>query len=186
MKWTFSPTRDRHDPGQESHITESHITESSASLYTDDESNPRDIVLGEEEKNSFIVLLEKGRNTGLLPQKTTCLNSRELDEGFYNSGSKMGVSDKIKVWALLLVSLQVVCLLIFFGLLNLTTDDLLTGPALINSLSWNSGKVIMTGVLPTRDREEKGLQAWEPHRPPAWFQSYVSEVGNEEECNSDL
>ena len=44
----------------------------------------------------------------------------------------------------------------------------------------------MTGVLPTRDREEKGLHAWEPHRPPAWFQSYGSEVGNEEECNSDL
>ena len=69
--------RDGHDPGQESHITES-----SASLYTDDESNPRDRVLGEGEKNSFIVLLEKERNTGLLPQKTMCLNSRELDEGF--------------------------------------------------------------------------------------------------------
>ena len=82
--------------------------------------------------------------------------------------------------------LKVVCLLIFFGLLNLTTDDLLTAPALINSLFWNSGKVIMTGVLPTRDREEKGLHAWEPHRPPIWFQSYGSEAVNEEECNSDL
>ena len=66
-------------------------------LCTRAELNFRDRVLGKGEKNSFTVLLEKERNTGLLLQKTMCLNSRELDEGFHNSGSNVGVSDKIKV-----------------------------------------------------------------------------------------
>ena len=46
------------------------VTKSSASLYTSDESNLRDRVLGEVEKKSFIALPGKGGHNGLLPRKT--------------------------------------------------------------------------------------------------------------------
>ena len=38
-----------------------------APLYTDGELNPRDKILGETEKDSFIALQGKGSHTGLLP-----------------------------------------------------------------------------------------------------------------------
>lgn len=55
------------------------------------------LFLGEVEKDSFTALTGKGEHTRFLPLKSICHNSRELDEGFYNSGSNVGVSDKIKV-----------------------------------------------------------------------------------------
>ena len=65
------------------------VTESSASLYTGVELNPRDRILGEVEKDSFIALPGKGRHGGFCFVKL-CLTSKELDEGFYNNGSKVG------------------------------------------------------------------------------------------------
>ena len=43
--------------------------ENSVSLYTGAESNLRDRVLVEEEKESFIALSGKGRHNGLMPSK---------------------------------------------------------------------------------------------------------------------
>ena len=54
------------------------------------ESNLRDRVLGEVEKDSFITLPGKGRHTQLLPWKTMCPNLGGFDERFYNSDSKIG------------------------------------------------------------------------------------------------
>ena len=57
------------------------VIKSSASLYIDANSNPGNRILGEVEKNSSVTFPGKGRHTRLLPWNTTCLNSRELDEG---------------------------------------------------------------------------------------------------------
>ena len=57
-------------------------------LCTGAESNLGDRVLGEVEKNSCIA--GKGGHSGLLPQKAMCPNPRGFDEGFYNSGSRVG------------------------------------------------------------------------------------------------
>ena len=46
------------------------VTRSLASLYTGAKSNPGGRVLGEVEKDSFIVLPGEGTHTKLLPQKT--------------------------------------------------------------------------------------------------------------------
>ena len=53
-------------------------------------SNLGDRVLDEIEKDSFIPLPGKGRHTRLLSQKAMYLNPKELNEGFYNSKSKVG------------------------------------------------------------------------------------------------
>ena len=45
----------------------------SASLYTSAKSNLRDRVLGEAEKNNFIALPGKGRDSGLMPPKPCVL-----------------------------------------------------------------------------------------------------------------
>ena len=58
-----------------------------ASLRTSAKSNPGDRVLGETEEDSFITLQGKGRHSSLLPVRH---NPRGSDEGFYNSGSKVG------------------------------------------------------------------------------------------------
>ena len=73
------------------------VTESLASLYTGAESNPRDRVLGEVEKDSFIALPGKRGHTGLLPRKTMCPNTRGFDDGFITVVQGM-VSDKIRVF----------------------------------------------------------------------------------------
>ena len=51
-------------------LSHGNVTKSSASLYTGAESNPRDRILGEVEKDNFIALPGKGRHTALQPQKT--------------------------------------------------------------------------------------------------------------------
>ena len=60
-------------------------------LCTGTESNLRDRVLGEVEKNSFITLPGKGGHSGLLPSKTMCPNSGGFDEEFYSNGSRVGL-----------------------------------------------------------------------------------------------
>ena len=75
------------------------LPKSSASLYTVSESNLADRGLGEVEKDSFIALPGKGGHRGFLPRKTMCLNRRGFDEGVYNNGSRVGVSDRIIVYA---------------------------------------------------------------------------------------
>ena len=66
------------------------VTKSLVSQYTSAESNTEDRVLGEVQNDSFITLPNKGRHTGLLSPKTMYLYPRGIDEGFYNSGSKVG------------------------------------------------------------------------------------------------
>ena len=60
-------------------------------LCTGAESNLRDRVLGEVEMNSFIALPGKGGHSGLLPLKTGCPHPGGFDEGFYSSGSRVGL-----------------------------------------------------------------------------------------------
>lgn len=57
------------------------VTESPTSLYASAETNPRDRVLDEVKKNSFVALPGKGKHTTLLLKKPVCLYFRELDEG---------------------------------------------------------------------------------------------------------
>ena len=72
-----------------------------APLYTDGELNPRDKILGET-KGQLYCFARQGEPHWASTLKTMCLNLRELDEGFYNSGSNVG-SDQTR---------RVVCLLI--------------------------------------------------------------------------
>ena len=59
-------------------------------LCTGAESNPRDRVLGEVEKNSFIALPGKRGCSGLMPSKTVCPNPGGFGEEFYSNGSRQG------------------------------------------------------------------------------------------------
>ena len=59
------------------------VTESPASLYASTETNPRDRVLDEVKKDSFIALPGKGRHTRILLKKPVCVYFRELDEGLW-------------------------------------------------------------------------------------------------------
>ena len=68
-----------------------YVTESLAFLYTGAKSNPRDRVLGEVEKDSFIALPGKGGHNGLLFSKTMCPNPGGFEEGFYKNGSRWGL-----------------------------------------------------------------------------------------------
>ena len=54
--------------------------ERSASLYT--KLNLRARVLGKIEKDSFITLPDKGGHSGILPQKTMCLNLERIVRSF--------------------------------------------------------------------------------------------------------
>ena len=58
-------------------------------LCTGAESNLRDIVLGEIEKNSCIALPGERGHSGLLPLKTACPNPGGFGEGFYSSCSRV-------------------------------------------------------------------------------------------------
>lgn len=70
------------------------VTKSKGSLYTGAESNPRDRVWGEAENDSFIVLPGKANTLGFCLEKL-CVSAGRFDEGFYNSGSKVGSLTRI-------------------------------------------------------------------------------------------
>ena len=58
-------------------------------LCTGAESNLRDRVLGEVEKNSFIALPGKEGDSGLLASKTVCPNLGRFGEEFYSNSSRV-------------------------------------------------------------------------------------------------
>ena len=62
--------------------------ENSASLFTSADSNLRDRVLGELEKDNFIALPGRGGHSGLMPLKTMCSHLGEDNEKFYSNCSK--------------------------------------------------------------------------------------------------
>ena len=68
---------------------------------------------------------------------------------------------------------QLLILINFFGPFNLALDGFMAAPSLIShhseSALWNSGKVMEAGVLPTRNGEQKGVHAREPHRATLSF-----------------
>ena len=70
--------------------------ENSASLFTSAESNLRDRVLGEVEKDSFTGLPGKGRHSRLLLSKSMCPNLGGFGEEFYSKGR---IANKIRVCA---------------------------------------------------------------------------------------
>ena len=76
--------------------------------------------------------------TQLLPQKTMSLNSSELDEGFYNSGSKVGSLARLGceqgLYSLSLIA-GLLILMNFSGPFNLASSDFLAAPALISNFS---------------------------------------------------
>ena len=51
-------------------------------LYTCTESNLRDRILGEVEKNSIVTLSDTGQHSGLIPWKTLCPNLEGFGEEF--------------------------------------------------------------------------------------------------------
>ena len=59
-------------------------------LYTGAESNLRDTVWSEVEKNNFRVLPGKGGHSSFVPSKTVCLHPRGFGEEFYSHGSRRG------------------------------------------------------------------------------------------------
>ena len=67
-------------------------------LCTSAESNLRDRVLGEVEKNSFIALPGKGGHSGLVPQKL-CPNPGGFGEEFYSNGSRVKLLGRSRVCA---------------------------------------------------------------------------------------
>ena len=80
-----------------------------------------------------VTLPGKGRHTRLLPWKTMCLNSRELGEGFYNSGSKVGFLTRLEWEQGLHSVISGVTLLILMSFsvpFNLMSGDFLTAPPL--------------------------------------------------------
>ena len=66
-------------------------------LCTGAESNLRDRVLGEVEKNIFSALPGKGGCSGFVPQKLCPLSQRRFGEEFYSNGSRVGLLIKIRV-----------------------------------------------------------------------------------------
>ena len=58
-------------------------------VCTSAESNLRDRVLGEVEKNSFFALPGKGGHSGLLPLKTMCPNPGGFNEECYSNSTRM-------------------------------------------------------------------------------------------------
>ena len=63
------------------------------------ESNLRDRVLGEVEKNNFIALPGKRQHSRLVPIKTVCPNLEGFGEEFYSIGARMGLLIRIRVCA---------------------------------------------------------------------------------------
>lgn len=76
--------------------------------------------------------------TWLLPQKTVSLNSSELDEGFYNSGSRLRSLARLGceqgLHSLSLISGPLI-LMNFSGPFNLASSDFLAAPSLISNCS---------------------------------------------------
>ena len=68
-------------------------------LCTGAELYLRDRVLGEAEKNSFIALPGRGRDSRLLPSKTVGPNPGGFSEEFYSYGSRPGLLVRIRVCA---------------------------------------------------------------------------------------
>ena len=68
-------------------------------LCTGAKSNPRDRILGEVEKNSFIVLPGKGGHSRLMPLKTVCPNPGGFGVEFYRSSSRVELLIRIRVCA---------------------------------------------------------------------------------------
>ena len=68
-------------------------------LCTGARSNHRDRVLGEVEKNSFIVLLGKRGYSGLVPQKLCVPPPGGFGEELYSNGSRVGLLIRIRVRA---------------------------------------------------------------------------------------
>ena len=76
-----------------------HVMLKSQPLCTMARSNLRDRVLGEVEKNSFLLCQEKGDRMGLCLSKTVCSNLEGFSEEFYSKEFKGRVTDKIRVCA---------------------------------------------------------------------------------------
>ena len=68
-------------------------------LCTGAESNLRDRVLGDVDKNSFIALPGKGGHRELMPLRTVCPNPRGFGEEFYRNGSRVELLIRIRVCA---------------------------------------------------------------------------------------
>ena len=64
-------------------------------LCTSAESNLRDRVLGEVEKDSFIAFPGKGLHSGLVPPKIVCPNPGGFGEEFYSNSSRVGLLTRL-------------------------------------------------------------------------------------------
>ena len=103
-------------------------------LCTSAESNLRDRVLGEVEKNGFVALPGKGGQGGLLPSKTMCPNLGGFDEEIYSNSSRVGLLTRLGCEQ----GVQVVSLLIlmsFSGPFNLASGGFLSAPPLTSNFS---------------------------------------------------
>ena len=76
--------------GSRAGAVEAGVDAKSWPLYTGAESNLRDTVWSEVEKNSFRVLPGKGGHSSFVPSKTVCLHPRGIGEEFYSHGSRVG------------------------------------------------------------------------------------------------
>ena len=97
-------------------------------VSTSAESNLRDRVLGEVEKNSFIALPGKGGHSRLLSSKTMCPHLGGLDEEFYSNSSRVEVLIRLGCVNYLcspLIWSQVGFLLNFSGMKNVEIFHLL-------------------------------------------------------------
>ena len=74
-----------------------------APLYTDGELNPRDKILGETEKDSFIALQGKGSHTGLPPWKLCVSTPENLMRVFITVGQMLGLTRSRRVVCLLIL-----------------------------------------------------------------------------------
>ena len=76
---------------QESELWNTEVMLKTQPLCTGAESNLGDRVLGEAEKNSFIVLPGKAGHSRLLPLKTVCPHPAGFGEEFYTNSSRVGL-----------------------------------------------------------------------------------------------
>ena len=141
-------------------------------LYTGTESNLRDRVLGEVEKNSFIALPGKGGHSRLLPRKTVCPHLGGFDVEFYSSSSRVGLLIRSGcVQGLLSFTLiSGNFLMSFSGPFNLASGGFLAAPPLISICSdlpfGTQGRSWRLESVPYKQENggQKGFCAQEPHR----------------------
>ena len=89
------------------------ITKNLASLYTSAKLNPRDRVMGEVGKDTFVALPVKGRrHTRFLPWKTVSQPQRTRWEFLWH-WVKDSVSDNIRVWAGLVSAIIYFCFIVY-------------------------------------------------------------------------